>query len=385
MSLKAQLFEAAVWVAGKSVRSDRSLPDANRVRSIFVLRNGDIGDLLATTPLFAALRGAFPEARIVAGVSSRTKPVLDNNPHLSEVWDCNAPWHNHTVTSVSPTAGLRYIAKSEESKRIADAGFDIGIDIFGSNFGMLLLVRGRVPYRIGVRGFRGGHTAAQWCVDFTRSIHVSRANLRVAEHLGVAARDLPPSRPQLFLTDDERAHGQDLVRRARRDAGAGDGAPCLVVCPGAGDAEKCWPAESFAAVARRLGTEDGVVPIIVGGNGDVARGERIAAESPNALDLTGRLTLRETFAVVAAADLALCNSSMVMHAAAAFQKPTVTLLSPLFEPAAEHAALWGYPDACVVLGRGNCAGDQATVDEAYQAVVSMLRSPSGAPLVAGRC
>jgi heptosyltransferase-2 len=63
-------------------------------RSIFVLRNNDVGDLLVVTPLFDALRRRFPDARIAAGVGAWNLDVLRGNPHLSEVLPVNAPWFN---------------------------------------------------------------------------------------------------------------------------------------------------------------------------------------------------------------------------------------------------------------------------------------------------
>ncbi len=42
-------------------RRDSSTPPASP-RSIFVLRNNDLGDLLVVTPLFEALRRRIPEA-----------------------------------------------------------------------------------------------------------------------------------------------------------------------------------------------------------------------------------------------------------------------------------------------------------------------------------
>src|SRR4051794_11857110 len=63
-------------------------------RSIFVLRNNDLGDVLVITPLFEALRRRFPRARIVAGVGDWAAPILEGNPNVDEMMSVNAPWHN---------------------------------------------------------------------------------------------------------------------------------------------------------------------------------------------------------------------------------------------------------------------------------------------------
>ncbi|MEO8004762.1 MAG: glycosyltransferase family 9 protein [Betaproteobacteria bacterium] len=53
---------------------------------ILVIRRDNIGDLILTTPLIRALRQRFPKAWIGVLVNSYTAQVLDNNPHIDEVF-----------------------------------------------------------------------------------------------------------------------------------------------------------------------------------------------------------------------------------------------------------------------------------------------------------
>jgi ADP-heptose:LPS heptosyltransferase len=53
---------------------------------ILIVRRDNIGDLVCTTPLIAALRSRFPDARICALVNSYNLPVLENNPDIDEVF-----------------------------------------------------------------------------------------------------------------------------------------------------------------------------------------------------------------------------------------------------------------------------------------------------------
>lgn len=92
--------------------------------------------------------------------------------------------------------------------------------------------------------------------------------------------------------------------------------------------------------------------------------EELATGVPGAKSLSA-LSLRETFALVAASHLVVCNSSMLLHVAAAFRRPSVALLGPSFPSARQHQAQWGYPGTCVSLGRE--AGEReslATPEEA---------------------
>lgn len=52
---------------------------------ILVIRRDNIGDLVCTTPLFAALRARYPQAHIAALVNSYNAAVLAGNPDLDHV------------------------------------------------------------------------------------------------------------------------------------------------------------------------------------------------------------------------------------------------------------------------------------------------------------
>jgi len=60
-----------------------SIPSAPK---ILIIRRDNIGDLVCTTPLIAALRQRFPESWLGALVNSYNAPVLDGNPDLDEVF-----------------------------------------------------------------------------------------------------------------------------------------------------------------------------------------------------------------------------------------------------------------------------------------------------------
>ncbi|HEV8577583.1 MAG TPA: glycosyltransferase family 9 protein [Thermoanaerobaculia bacterium] len=334
-------------------------------RSIFVLRNNDIGDLLVVTPLFEALRQRFPLAYIAAGVGRWNLPCLQGNPYLSEVIVVDAPWFNKFVRGQSPLHALSWIYGSQPAREIARRGFDVGIDVLGSPWGSLLLIRAHIPWRLGVHGYAGGHTGAQACVQFDPWEHVCRSALRFAEMLG--ATDLPPCRPQIFLDPEERRMGEECWRGLFAERP--DHPARVVIGPGGGLAVKCWPRESYAALAGLLARRAAVEIAIMSGPRDRETGAFVAAAAPGSRNLAGQLSLRETFALVAAADLVVCNSSMLMHVAAAFGKPTLVLLGASFSSARQHDAQWGYPDSCHSLGRERGVREEvATPEEALSAL-----------------
>ena len=55
-------------------------------RKILVIRRDNIGDLVCTTPLLAALRARFPDAWIGVLANSYNAPVLSGYPHVNDVF-----------------------------------------------------------------------------------------------------------------------------------------------------------------------------------------------------------------------------------------------------------------------------------------------------------
>jgi ADP-heptose:LPS heptosyltransferase len=321
---RREIFE--VFVRASAVFAPHTSESPIAPKKIFVLRNNDLGDLLVITPLFDALKRKFPQTEIVAGVGGWNREVLLNNPNVSKVLEVNAPWHNKFIQPQGLINSLLYIYCSTEAKALRDTQADVGIDVLGSGLGSLLLIKAQIPYRLGIRGYAGGDSAAEQLVKFNPDEHVGRQALRFAELLGCT--DLPETRPQIFLTA---APQQNEM---------------VVIAPGAGVLEKCWPVDHFADLAKMIKSEN---LSIVGSEKDGDLGAQICDKAPTARNLCGKLTLREFFGIIAGSKLVICNSSMAMHVAAAFRRPAVVLLGPLIPSASQHRRQWGYPET-VVLG-----------------------------------
>jgi ADP-heptose:LPS heptosyltransferase len=346
MGWRRSIFESLVGSSRLLYPRARKPPIAPE--KIFVLRNNDIGDLLVITPLFDALKRMFPDARIIAGVGFWNAEVLIGNPHVYGIVKVNAPWHNHFVASQNLSSAIRYIFCSDEARAIQGVRAEIGIDVLGSGFGSLLLMRARIPYRLGVRGYAGGDSAAQSSVEYRPDEHVGRQALRFAELLGCT--DLPENRPQIFLEQPPRSNG------------------AVVIAPGAGLPEKAWPGDYFVELSALLTDES---TIVIGSQNDAPLAERICNKNAKSRNMAGKLTLRESFSIIGGAKLVICNSSMAMHAAAAFRRPTVVLLGGQFPSAAQHHRQWGHPET-VMLGRDDHHDEMFTPEEAVKKIREIL-------------
>jgi ADP-heptose:LPS heptosyltransferase len=119
------------------------------------------------------------------------------------------------------------------------------------------------------------------------------------------------------------------------------------LCPTANTADKVWPAERFAALARALVAPDGPLPgaavAVLGGPGAAERAlaAPVLTALPGAVDLVGVLALPEAAAALARCALVVANDSGLMHLAAAAGAPTLGLFGPTsaeeYGPSGRHA------------------------------------------------
>jgi ADP-heptose:LPS heptosyltransferase len=163
-----------------------------------------------------------------------------------------------------------------------------------------------------------------------RRRHVRRAS-RVLRHLVEEFSELvgaeTPLAPRIIL--DARAH-EDA-----RAAGVETG-PLLVLAPGAAHAGARWPAERFAAAARRLvsgaGPLAGARIVILGAETDSDLARELAgsldADGVSAISLAGRLNLMASAALLERATLFIGNDGPLAHVAAAMNVATLGLYGP---------------------------------------------------------
>ncbi len=112
----------------------------------------------------------------------------------------------------------------------------------------------------------------------------------------------------------------------RRGKGlSGDSRPAVALAPGAVGPSKRWPADGYAALARRLLAE-GFGVWIIGGPAEKSIAQTIIADTA-ARDLTGT-DLREAILALAAAKAAVSNDSGLLHVAAALGTPAIGIFGP---------------------------------------------------------
>lgn len=285
-----------------------------RVGKLAVFRGLYLGDLVAATGAWRALRRGYPEAEITLVTLTWAVALA---PHLPYV-DRLLPYPG--------APGLDGGGNEEDLEeflaRARAERFDLAVNMHGRGPTSTRLVA-----RFGARrtaGFTGAGIDAPALdieVPWEAEAHESRKLLLLAEKLGGS-----PAGASGGAEPELRVRAED-DRRARALLPADSQKPLVLVHPGASVPEKRWPGEAFGRVAKGL-LRRGYAVAVTGSSQEMELTRRVAGLAPGALDLGGRTDLSMLVALGARADVVVSNDTGPAHLAYALRTPSVTLFGP---------------------------------------------------------
>jgi heptosyltransferase-2 len=269
-----------------------------------VIQTAFLGDVLLTTPLLAELAERHGPVDVVT--TPAAAPLLETHPAVRRVIAYDKRGADRGL------AGLRRLAG-----RLRAEGYAVAYLPHRSLRTAALALFARIPRRVG---FADG-----WRMFYTTSRPRPRAGHEIDRVLALA--DAAPRHQTLPTLQVSVAD----VARAKALLGMGSiRAPFAALAPGSIWGSKRWP--HYAALARRLIERMDLV--LVGGPEDAAladgvvAGTRDAGGKHHAVSLCGRLSLRESAAVIQEAVVLVTNDSAPLHFAQAMGTPTVAIFGP---------------------------------------------------------
>ena len=305
---------------------------------ILVIRRDNIGDLVCTTPLIAALRRRYPEAHIAALVNSYNAAVLDGNPDVDAVHVYTKLKHRLPGQSRLGilAARLKMLARLRRERFdyvvLAKAGFD------RRGFSLARQLR-----RQEIVGFvaAGSATAAITrpvkALDYD-SVHEVEVMARLGEAL-----DVGDARGPLRVYPDEKRS----ARWRERLALGRERRPWVAVHISAREASRRWRPAYWIQLIRELLRDAtiGVLLLWAPGQSDDPRhpgDDANAAEILCAFGGDARVLaaptreLADLIAVLGLCDAFIGADGGAMHLAAGLRKPIVAI----FEKLASNPARW---------------------------------------------
>lgn len=287
---------------------------------ILVLQLRRIGELVLTTPALHLLRDTWPDAKITIVISDACIGLSPTLPKMDEV----LVFHR----KLSRNYGLL--------TRLLTGNFDLCLDFTGTDRSALFSLASRARRRIAFEWARKGPVRRLIYQNFVqvalRAQHTVDQMMELLQPVGLRS---PVPEPQLCLTLPPIAERRVAI--LLRECGVPD--QFVLLHPGTPVTEKYWLPERWAEVILHLQRKHGIACIMTGGADPEEQQHLRAIQTALAMlgdgplsfplvVLAGQLDLTLLAALVARCSLAVCCDTAVMHMAAAFHRPQISLFGP---------------------------------------------------------
>jgi heptosyltransferase-2 len=266
--------------------------------STLVIQTAFLGDVVLTTPLLSALAARHGPVDVVT--TPMAAPLLETHPAVRKI----IPYDKRHVDR--GWAGWRRMAR-----RLGVEKYDRAYLPHRSLRTATLALAAHIPSRIG---FSGG-----WSFLYTEARPKPRTGHETDRLLALAEEAAGAYPPQLRPTAEDEQIAATLVE--------GD---FVALAPGSIWGSKRWP--YYGELARRL--TDRVSVVLVGGPDDAELGEEIRRAAGGGegrqqlVNACGKLSLRQSAALIGRAVALVTNDSAPLHLASAMGTPIVALFGP---------------------------------------------------------
>lgn len=320
-----------------------------------IIRFSSIGDIVLTTPVIRCLKKQIPDAEVHFLVKEAFRPVVAHNPYIDKL-----------IVLVHSWELMMHELKEEN--------YDYIIDLH-HNVRTL-----KIKKALGVKSFSFHKLNIEKYIYTSIKLNVLPKKHIVDRYLGTLVEFGVKNDGEgldYFIAKEEETGKQDIP--ASHYAGY---IACVI---GAAHGTKRWPVHKWKELATKLDHP----LILLGGKEDAANGNEIASvDDVKVYNACGKFSLNESADLVRKAKFVISNDTGLMHIAAAFRKPVISLwgntvpsfgMTPYYGDALVHSRimqvnkLWCRP--CSKIGYSKCPLGHFKCMEKIQAeeVLSIVR------------
>ncbi len=257
-----------------------------------VIRFSSIGDIVLTSPVVRCLKKQVPNAELHFLTKAAFHPVVAHNPYIDKVH----------LLSQSFELMLEELLSEEY-----DMIIDLQRNSRSRKVKRVLKKKSFTVNKLNIRKYI--YTAFK--INILPRVHIVDRYLDTVRSFGVTNDD---AGLDYFISKEEETKKEDIP--GAHYAGY---IACVI---GAAHGTKRWPVEKWKSFCRDM--EHPV--ILLGGKEDVLNGQAIAAVDPVKIyNACGKFTLNESADLLRKAKIVISNDTGLMHIAAAFKKPIISL------------------------------------------------------------
>lgn len=299
---------------------------------VLFVRMSCIGDMLHATPAARAIKKAWPDSRLYWIATPSFAPILKHNPYVDEIIE----WERDRFEAYAKQGRLDVLWKMwwPLRERLQKYEFDLAVDVQGLLISGLVLLASGAKRKIGMARTK----ELNWLFTDEKSNepyrHVIDRYLQVPHLLNIYDADRSMV---LCLTDEEKEWARQQVehisagRAAKAEGSPETGQkklaphPIVALVPGTSWTSKNWLTEYWQELVQLLRTDADI--IYIGGKGEMELAQQLP-QGKGILNAVGAASIRETAALLDAADCVVSGDTGSLHMALALGVPVVGLYGP---------------------------------------------------------
>jgi heptosyltransferase-2 len=257
-----------------------------------IIRFSSIGDIVLTSPVVRCLKQQVPDAEIHFLVKDKFLDTVAHNPYIDKIHVlAHSP---ELMIEELKTENYDHIIDLQRNRKSALVKKSLGVKSFSVN-------------KLNIRKY----LLTAFKLNLLPKVHIVDRYLKTVESFGVKndGKGL-----DYFISKEEETHKQDIP--GSHYAGY---IACVI---GAAHGTKKWPVHKWKEFCSQV---DHPV-ILLGGPEDEANGKEIAAvDDVKIYNACGKFKLNESADLVRKAKLVITHDTGLMHIAAAFKKPIISI------------------------------------------------------------
>lgn len=312
-------------ISGNSEKADFKYTDPAVVKNILIVRqHNQLGDMLCSVPLFAAVRKKYPAAHITLVASPVNYEILysDINPFIDKV-----------ITYRKSTAKdlLEFYRELKNHK------YQIGIvpsTVSVSRTSHIINYFSGAKIRVGVRSIDRKFNKLEYLLnvksDFkwdSRKLHQTERNLDVGRQIGCDLTDEEKAILKIHLSTDETEFAKEFFSVNF----TGDSRPVVAFHPGAGKIQNRWSRENFISLIKLIYDKYNCHILITSGFIDKEITDYVSSVL-NSMQIKNTVLentpIRQVGAVIKLTDLYITNDTGTMHVAGMVDANVLSLFGP---------------------------------------------------------
>ncbi len=281
------------------------------MKNILVVNVNWIGDVILSTPVFKALKKAYPGAKVSCLAVPRVKEILESCPYVDEIILYDEEKQHGTFLGK-----IRLIVELRKRR------FEIAFLLHRSLTRALLVFLAGIPQRVGYDTKKRGFLLTHKVKPLPDGVHRGDHYLNVIESFGVHVDDRDYA---LSVSAQSR---DDMDQRLRREGITPTDEVMAVNIGGNWDLKR-WPKENYIQLIDRLTDEFKVKVVLPGAQKDLAMAQEINHKVKNPVVVfAGKTDIKQLLALMKRVNLVISADSGPMHLANSVGATTIGLFGP---------------------------------------------------------